>query len=221
MFRVESYMESLIHALRTKFTDRLLYVGLQGSYLRDEATENSDLDVVVIIDDMTVKDLAVYKAIVENLPVPERTCGFICGRQEMAKWNPLEACNFLYGTKDYYGKLVNYVPSYKEKDVVNFIKLSVGNLYHELCHRYVHADAAKNKKKLPQSYKNVFFILQSLYYVKKGVFYPTKKVIMEHLSADDRIVMEMSANLLNSPDYAFEEAFNLLLSWCQKILAEL
>ena len=206
--------------LRTQFADRLLYVGLQGSYLRGEATERSDLDAVVMIDGLKVEDLAAYRAIVESLPNPEKACGFICGRQEMANWNPLEICNFLYGTKDYYGKIVDYVPVCTKNDVVNFIKLSAGNMYHELCHRYIHADAQKNKRNLVGTYKGVFFILQSVYYLKDGIFYPTKKELLEHLDADDKPVMEMAAELGKAKDYDFEEAFALLLSWCQRILVE-
>ena len=220
MFQIESYMKSLITMLRMQFADRLLYVGLQGSYLRGEATEQSDLDVVVILDGLTAGDLAVYRAIVESLPDPEKACGFICGKQEMANWNPLEICNFLYGTKDYYGKIAGLLPAYTREDVINFIKLSAGNLYHELCHRYVHGDAEKNKRALAGTYKGVFFILQSMYYLKDGVFYLTKKELVEHLDAGDRTVMEMAVKLGKAKDYDFEEAFALLLSWCQRILAE-
>lgn len=219
MFFVDVYMDKLICALKAQFADRLLYVGLQGSYLRGEATENSDLDVVVILEDLTAVDLAAYKAIVNSLEMPEMACGFICGRQEMAHWNPLESCNFLYGTQDRYGKLADFVPAYTREDVVNFVKLSVGNLYHELCHRYVHADVAKNRKKLPQSFKSVFFILQSLYYLKDGVFYPTKQELLKHLCPDDRSVMELSHRLNREAEYDFEEAFQKLLRWCQNLLA--
>jgi len=218
MFQLEVYMQSMLRALKARFAERLLYVGLQGSYLRGEATETSDLDVVVILNALSAKDLAAYKQLVEKHPDSEKACGFICGRQELANWNPLEVCNFLYGTKDYYGKIIDFVPAYTREDVVNFVKLSVGNLYHEICHRYVHADAAKNKKKLPYTFKSVFFILQSVYYLKDGIFYPTKKELLEKLSADDRAVMELAAKLSDTSDYDFEEAFSLLLSWCQKVL---
>ena len=52
MFNVESYMQNVIKLLKESFGDRLLYVGLQGSYLRGEATESSDIDVAVIIDSL-------------------------------------------------------------------------------------------------------------------------------------------------------------------------
>ena len=220
MFNVETYMQDMIEALQERFEERLLFVGLQGSYLREEATENSDLDVVVILDELSETDLMAYKMIVEDHPNPEKACGFICGRSEIENWNPLEACNFLHGTRNYYGTIAEFVPSYRKEDVVNFIKLSAGNLYHEICHRYVHADAEQNRRKLPISYKSVFFILQSIYYLRDGVFYPTKKEIHNHLTSQDKLLMEKAEQIRKEPDYNFEEAFCLLLTWCKHVLAE-
>ena len=219
MYQVEDYMPKMLQALQTRFGSRLLYLGLQGSYLRGEATQESDLDVVVILERLTAADLAAYKAIVESLPEPEKSCGFFCGRQELANWNPLEACNFLHGTRDYYGSLADFVPAYTKTDVANFIKLSVGNLYHALCHRYIHADAEKNNKKLPQSCKEVFFILQGLYYLKDGIFYPSRKALLENLCPRDRAVFELGERLRDGADYDFDAAFDLLLTWCQRVLA--
>ena len=221
MMDVESYMRSIVRSLQNRFADRLLYVGLQGSYLRGEATEHSDIDVVVILDDLSAQDLAAYKEIISCLASPEKSCGFICGRKEMAHWNPLEVCNFLHGTKDYYGKLTQYLPQYNETDIVNFIKLSVGNLYHEITHRYIHADIQKNKSKLSASYKNVFFILQTLYYLKTGMFYPTKTELIKNLSGRDKVMMERAAKLSGGDEFDLMEEFAALLTWCQEILHSL
>ena len=218
MFNVESYMQNVIKLLKESFGDRLLYVGLQGSYLRGEATESSDIDVAVIIDSLSVDDLAVYKGIISKLDEPEKSCGFVCGREELENWNPLEICVFLYGTKDYYGKLSDLLPTYTREDVVSFIKLSVGNLYHELVHRYLHADAEKNKRSLPYSYKSVFFILQSVYYLKTGVFYQTKKELTKHLSGIDRDVMQRASSLASGGDFELDEELSDLLEWCKDTL---
>ena len=43
---VQKYMEHLVQLLRQQFGEQLLYVGLQGSCRRGEATENSDIDAV-------------------------------------------------------------------------------------------------------------------------------------------------------------------------------
>ena len=220
MIPVKPYMARLLQELQKQFANRLLYVGLQGSYLRNEATENSDLDIVIILDGLSTKDLATYKTIVDTLPNSDKACGFICGKAEMGNWNPLEICNFLYGTKDYYGHIADFVPPFTKEDVRNFIKLSVGNLYHEICHRYIHTDKENNKRKLPSTYKGVFFILQSLYYLKDGYFYPTKNDLMAHLNPQDRTIMEMANQLRDAEDYDFSEALDSLLFWCQKVLTD-
>ena len=44
---IESYMEGLTEKLKAHFGQRLIYVGLQGSYLRGEANEESDFIKIV------------------------------------------------------------------------------------------------------------------------------------------------------------------------------
>ena len=58
MIHVESYLSQLIEKMQQQFGSRLLYVGLQGSYLRGEATDNSDLDVMIVLDGLALSDLA-------------------------------------------------------------------------------------------------------------------------------------------------------------------
>ena len=47
MFDWQSYLQTLISGCKAAFGERLLYVGLQGSYMRGEATENSDIKAEV------------------------------------------------------------------------------------------------------------------------------------------------------------------------------
>lgn len=219
MFRVDEYLHELIISMKDVFGDRLLYVGLQGSYLREEATENSDIDIMVIINNLSVQDLDSYREIILKMEHYEKSCGFICGMDEFSKWNSLELSHILHSTKDYYGKLSLLMPEYSERDIINFIKVSLGNLYHEMCHRYLHADRAKNYQKLPITYKNVFFILQNIYYLKTGVFCLTKKDLLCILDETDKEIMEMSLEISLNESYNFEQAFEKLFLWCQKALA--
>ena len=220
MFRVEEYMSELIASMKSIFSDRLLYVGLQGSYLRREATENSDLDVMVILKEFSIQDMKLYREIIMKMQDYEKSCGFICGMDEFKAWNPLELCHLLHSTKDYYGKLSVLIPEYSKEDVANFIKLSIGNLYHEICHRYIHADREANEQKLPLTYKGVFFILQNMYYLKTGVFCVTKKELISLLDPKDKEIMEISLNIATAEDYDFDKEFNKLFLWCKSVLAE-
>ncbi len=111
MFKTDVYIPKLIELLKGIYRERLLYVGLQGSYLRGEATEHSDIDI--------------------------------------KNWNPLEICHLLHTTKDYYGTLAQLVPEYTKNDVRNFVKMSLGNLYHEVIHfSIIDVRISKNRKLL-------------------------------------------------------------------------
>ncbi len=221
MLDVERYIADLITLLKQQFQNRLLYVGLQGSYLRGEATDDSDLDIMVVIDGLTVSDMAQYRSILLSLPEPERSCGFICGKNDLIHWNPLEICHLVHTTKDYDGSLKPMVPEYTEEDLRNFVKISLNNLYHEICHCYIHAGPNEAQKNLPGAYKAVFFILQNLYMLQKGEFVATKKELLTRLSKTDRVVLQRALELKNGNIHDFSENFQLLFTWCQETLHEL
>ena len=81
----EKYIEELIKDLQNNLGERLLYVGLQGSYLRGEATENSDIDIMVVIDGMKVSDMDMYREAIGCLEQVEKSCGFIRFQQFIPK----------------------------------------------------------------------------------------------------------------------------------------
>lgn len=218
MFQPDIYIDTLIKHLQKALGERLVYVGLQGSYLRGEATENSDLDIMTVIRDITVSDLHTYRQITHSLPSPEKACGFICGPEELQHWNPLEICHLVHTTKDYFGRLSSLVPAYTGRDVCSFVKLSLGNLYHEICHRYIHAPAEENWRSLPGTYKSVFFILQNLHYLESGHFIGTKEEMLKTLTGKDRQVLETALSLSRGEPFDFGTAFSLLFSWCKEAL---
>lgn len=61
MINVDAWMAELLPQLQQVFDERLRYVGLQGSYRRGEATENSDIDVVVLLNTVALDDLDTYR----------------------------------------------------------------------------------------------------------------------------------------------------------------
>lgn len=221
MVNIENYISTLISCLQNRFGSRLAYVGLQGSYLRGEATDSSDIDIMVVIDHLSVSDLTDYRAIIQSLEDPEKSCGFICGTEDLACWNPLEICHLLHTTKNYCGDLSALVPQYTKEDIRNFIKLSINNLYHEICHRYIHADPGKNAERLPGSYKGVFFILQNLHYLDTGRFIATKAELLPQLTGRNRQVLSHAIALNECNGYDFSESFELLFFWCQETLRQI
>lgn len=221
MIRIEEYIDELTDILADAFGERLVYIGLQGSYLRNEATENSDIDIMAVIDDISVEDLDTYRQALVSIGNFDKSCGFICGRADLSHWNPLELCHLLNTTKDYYGELKNLVPAYTMEDERNYVKFSLNNLYHEICHRYIHADREHNISRLPVTCKSVFYIVQHLHYLRTGNFVPTKRELLECVQDEDKAVLALSVSLRNDDGYDFDRAFSLLFRWCQSALARI
>jgi len=63
MIDITVWMQNFLQTLNKTFENRVWFVGLQGSYGREEATETSDIDVVTMSE--TLFDLA-KKWISEN-----------------------------------------------------------------------------------------------------------------------------------------------------------
>lgn len=218
MVNIESYISRLTELLKAQFGTRLLYVGLQGSYLRGEATEDSDIDIMVILDQLYVADLDSYRGLIQSLERYDKSCGFICGKKDLENWNPLEIRNLLGSTKDYFGRLGDFVPVYTKEDLRNFVKMSLNNLYHELCHRYIHADRAANEAALPFTYKGVFFILQNLHCLRTDSFMGTRAALLEALEGEDRAILDRAIAMKNGESFAFDDSYALIFNWCRDTL---
>ena len=212
MFDIDEYLSSEIRECRNAFGERLLYIGLQGSYMRGEATDRSDIDVMIILDDFSVADMDAYREILVRIGNYERSCGFICGRDEMLRWTPLEVCQLAHTTKDLYGKLSDYLPEASREDEINYVKISLGNLYHELCHRYIHSDREKNIRKFRGTCKVLFFLIQNMHYLETGTFALTREELKKTVPDEDRLMLTMSKL---PDDYDFDTAFKAVFAWCQ------
>lgn len=70
MLDIEDYLAQMIHSLRQSFGERLLYVGLQGSYFRGEADAESDIDIMVVLDVLRIPDMDAYRAIIRRSVMP-------------------------------------------------------------------------------------------------------------------------------------------------------
>lgn len=212
MFNIEEYLEKLICKCQKTFGNRFLYAGLQGSYMRKEATDESDIDVMIVLEEFSVADMERYREILKELGNYEKSCGFICGKEELRLWNPLEVCQLHHTTKDLFGKLKDLLPDATREDEINYVKFSLGNLYHELCHRYIHANKEKNVAAFRKTCKSAFFLIQNLHFLESGVFIVTKHDLKEAVAEEDRAILELPEL---TDKYDFDAAFQQIFRWCQ------
>lgn len=83
---INFWIQEYLRKLKSLFGYRLVFVGLQGSYGRGEATDGSDIDIVVILDHTEPEDLKTYGEMLDSLPYQNKVCGFISGTEELKNW---------------------------------------------------------------------------------------------------------------------------------------
>ena len=105
MIEIDVWMSDFIHNLNEVFDNRIWFIGLQGSYGRSEATETSDIDVVVILDELSATDIQTYHNMLDTLPHRELICGFLSGKDEILNWEASDLFQFYHDTTPIKGSL--------------------------------------------------------------------------------------------------------------------
>ena len=128
MIDIKNWMNTFLDALNTTFVNRVWFVGLQGSYGRGEATETSDIDIVVILDKLSASDIQKYNAMLDTLPNRELICGFVSGKDELLNWEPSDLFQFYYDTTPIQGSLDELLAVIDEPAVNRAIKIGACNI---------------------------------------------------------------------------------------------
>ena len=219
MINAETWMADLLPQLQHAFGARLRYLGLQGSYRRGEATEASDIDVVVLLDVVALDDLDVYRAIVHAMPEGQKACGFIGGTGDLFHWPRHELFAFQKDTEDWFGKLENFLPVITDKDVADSVKIGAAGLVHLLTHTYLYADAAARPLILKDAYKAAFFVMLVRRYLASGVFCRSKKELLTSLEGSERDIIAVGLDLsLWLAAHTERQCYDTLLRWCKDVL---
>ncbi len=189
MFNINIWIDTIIKKLQKEFEQRLLFVGLQGSYNRGEANQSSDIDLVVILDNLSFKDLKKYYLIIDSMPDKDKSCGFISGREELQNWSKSDLFQFFYDTKSLIGNLQDLIQTPTIEDATQAVKISSENLYHAAIHSFIHSN--NRAEDLKNLYKSTFFILQAKYFKEAGKYIPTKNQLLEILNGIDRDILNI------------------------------
>ena len=217
----EDRMMRLTLRMKKAFSDRLLFIGLQGSYLRGDATENSDFDVMIVLDKLSSEDLKTYREVLQSLPDFEKACGFISGKEELLHWPKHEIFQLKQDTKAYLGSLNHLLPQTSEKDIKDSIRISVANLYHQVCHLYTFGDQKTKADELQSAYKSAAFTLQLLHYLSTKEYIHSREELLKKLNGRDREVLSVTTKWESFETYREKQPddfFDIIIKWCSEIL---
>ena len=213
MIEISSWMDKFVGALDASFKNRVWFVGLQGSYGRGEATETSDIDVVVILDELTAQDIQIYNAMLDTLPNRELICGFVSGKEELLNWEPSDLFQFYHDTTPIKGSLDELLSVIDKTAIVRAIKSGACNIYHGCVHNMLHE---KSNDILKGLYKSASFVVQAICFQETGSYIKSQKDLLGKVSGDEKSIVENFLSLKNGGKVDFEEMSNTLFAWSKK-----
>ena len=217
MIDIKNWMNTFLDALNTTFSDRVWFVGIQGSYGRGESTETSDIDVVVILDELSAKDIQAYNNMLDTLPHRELICGFVSGKKEILNWEPSDLFQFYYDTTPIKGSLDELLSVIDESAVDRAIQIGACNIYHGCVHNMLHE---KSKDILKGLYKSASFVVQAIAFKQTGNYIKHQKDLLGVVSSDEQAIVEAFVNLKNGGMIDFDLMSETLFAWSKKWISE-
>ena len=213
MIAIRGWMQNFLQTLNETFADRVWFVGLQGSYGRGEATETSDIDIVVILDQLSIADIQTYQAMLDTLSNRELICGFLSGKKEIMNWESSDLFQFCHDTTPIKGSLEEVMALIDERAVNRAIKIGACNIYHGCVHNMLHE---KSEDILRGLYKSASFVVQAIAFKQTGNYISHQKELLQVVSSDERNIVETFLNLKNGGTADFDLMSETLFVWSKK-----
>ena len=219
MFDINLWLTEISTKVKNTFKENLLFIGYQGSYRRGEETKTSDIDMVVILNNLGLDELTKYKNIVKSMPQNEKACGFICAKDELKNWSGYELFQLYNDTKAIYGQMKDLIPEITTNDARIAAKIGAQNVYHMACHSYLYNKDLKSV--LKNLYKSVVFVIKAEYFAQTGEYILAKKDLYEKLNSKEKEIIMPALNpdiIDNYTQEQLEEGYGRLIKFCSYII---
>ena len=214
---ISIWMSNFLQKLNETFGGRVWFVGLQGSYGREEATVTSDIDVVVILNELTTNDVQTYDIMLDTLPHRELICGFLSGKDEILNWEPSDLFQFYYDTIPIKGDLDELLLVIDDSAVNRAIKIGVCNIFHGCVHNMLYE---KSEEILRGLYKSASFVVQAILFKQRGKYIKYQRDILQNADNEEQAILENFLKFKKGEVINFDEASQLLLSWTKRWISE-
>ena len=217
MVDITAWMNDFLQKLNHTFGNRVWFVGLQGSYGRGEATETSDIDVVVILDELSTMDIQTYNTMLDTLPHRELICGFLSGKNEIMNWESSDLFQFCHDTTPIKGSIDEVMAVIDESAVNRAIKIGACNIYHGCVHNMLYE---KSEDILRGLYKSASFVVQAIVFQQTGNYIKHQEELLHVVSSNEQVIVETFMNLKNGGTVDFNSMSETLFTWSKKWISE-
>ena len=217
MIDITTWMYNFLQRLNDTFANRVWFVGLQGSYGRGEATETSDIDIVVILDELTVTDIQTYHDMLDTLSHRELICGFLSGKTEIMNWEPSDLFQFCHDTTPIIGSLDEIMAVIDKSAVSRAIKIGACNIFHGCVHNMLHE---KSGDVLRGLYKSASFVVQAIVFKQTGRYMKQQEELRMVAAPNEQAIINTFLRLKNGATVDFIPMSDALFAWAKHWISE-
>ena len=217
MVDITTWMNDFLQNLNHTFENRVWFVGLQGSFARGEATETSDIDVVVILDELSAMDIQTYNNILDTMSHRELICGFLSGKKEVMNWEPSDLFQFCYDTTPIKGSLDEVLTVVDESAVNRAIKFGACNIFHGCIHNMLHE---KSEDVLRGLYKSASFVVQAIVFKQTGNYIKHQEELLTVANLNEQAIINTFLCLKKGGTVDFIPMSETLFAWSKKWIAD-
>ena len=217
MMDITAWMPTFLQTLNETFANRVWFVGLQGSYGRGEATETSDIDIVVILDELSAMDIQTYNNMLDTMAHRELTCGFLSGKNEIMNWESSDLFQFCNDTTPIKGTLDEVIALIDENAINRAIKIGACNIFHGCVHNMLHE---KSEDILRGLYKSASFVVQAIVFKQTGNYIKYQEELLKVVSSYELVIVENFMILKNGGPVDFSLMSETLFDWAKKWISE-
>ena len=217
MIDVNAWMQNFLQTLNDTFANSVWFVGLQGSYGRGEATEMSDIDIVVILDELSAMDIQAYNDMLNTLSHRELLCGFLSGKKEIMNWEPSDLFQFCNDTTPIKGSLDEVMAVVDESAVNRAIKIGACNIYHGCVHNILHE---KSEDILRGLYKSASFVVQAIVFQQTGNYIKHQDELLTIATLKEQPIVNTFLSLKNGGTVDFVPMSDALFVWAKRWISE-
>lgn len=168
------WTEEFVRRLRAAFGEELVFAGLQGSYGRGEAGPESDVDLVVVLEEAGLGQLRTYRGLVRGMDRGELACGFLCGRSELSRWPRFDLMQLVLDTTPLWGSL-DGLAEFSPADSVEAVRVGASGLYHAAVHCFLYEPDPAGA--LGALEKSAFFLARAEHYRRTGEYLHTRRAV--------------------------------------------
>ena len=217
MIDITVWMQNFLQALNETFAGRVWFVGLQGSYGRGESTEKSDIDIVVILDELSAADIQTYNTMLNTLSHRELICVFLSGKKEIMNWEPSDLFQFCHDTTPIKGSLDEVMAGVDENAVNRAIKIGACNIYHGCVHNMLHE---KSEDILRDLYKSASFLVQAIVFQQTGRYIKHQEELLTVAAPKEQAVIRIFLSFKKGGTVDFIPMSDTLFGWAKQWISE-